>query len=135
MTPCAKYFKKKIRGFTLMEMVLVLVVIGLLLSIIVPRFSSIREEARGIFVKKTLQNLGAAIELYAKKQGVYPTSLDALVPDYLKENICGQTKDGYMFYCTFALDQYSIMGISPSGGCPTWTVKTGGVLENAPECE
>ena len=79
--------KKLIRsrkGFTLMEMVMVLVVIGLLVSIIVPRFGDELKGAKEATAKANLDSLRSAIGMYARNTGNYPTTLSDLMPDPLR---------------------------------------------------
>jgi general secretion pathway protein G len=69
-------------GFTLLEMTLVLVLIGLLATLVVPRVLGRTAEARRVRAAADLQILAQALEGYRLDAGVYPTTsqgLDALV--------------------------------------------------------
>jgi len=69
-------------GFTLLEMALVLVLIGLLATLVVPRVLGRTAEARRVRAAADLQILAQALEGYRLDAGVYPTTsqgLDALV--------------------------------------------------------
>jgi len=66
------------KGFTLVEMVMVLVIIGLLASIVVPQFSLQLSEAREAQTRANLENLRSAVAIYAKRQGMNPVSLNDL---------------------------------------------------------
>jgi len=120
------------RAFTLMEMVMVLVVVGLLLSIIVPKFTGIRDEAQEIFVIGTLKGVAIASETFAKDHdGHYPTNsmdLIAAVPPYLQRDICGTTEAGYVFTCVFMADGYSVTAAPVTLPGTSWTIITGGEL-------
>lgn len=69
-------------GFTLIELMVVLVILGVLASLIVPRIMGRPEEARRIKARVDIQSLETALKLYNLDNGVYPTTeqgLQALV--------------------------------------------------------
>jgi len=77
-------FAKKLdtQGFTLIELMVVLVILGVLASLIVPRIMSRPEEARRIKARVDIQSLETALKLYNLDNGDYPTTeqgLQALV--------------------------------------------------------
>lgn len=77
-------FGKKLdaQGFTLIELMVVLVILGVLASLIVPRIMSRPEEARRIKARVDIQSLETALKLYNLDNGDYPTTeqgLQALV--------------------------------------------------------
>jgi len=117
------------KAFTLLEMVMVLVVIGLLLTIIVPKFSAIRREAGYLYMHKTLEGMALAAESYAKAHdGVYPSGMNdliAAVPPYLSQDLCGTTENGYEFYCFFELDGYTFSAGMIQAPFTSWTITTG----------
>jgi len=63
------------QAFTLLEIVMVLVVVGLLVSIVVPRMHIVIEEAKIATTKKNLEALRAALELYKRDNNRYPPNL------------------------------------------------------------
>ena len=73
------------RGFTLVEMLLVVVIIGILAGVVAVRLSGRSEEARIVRAKADLGgNLSLALDLFEQDAGRYPTNeegLDALVED------------------------------------------------------
>jgi general secretion pathway protein G len=69
-------------GFTLLELTLVLVVIGVLAALVVPRVLGRTTQARRARARAALEILAHALEGYRLDAGVYPTTvqgLDALV--------------------------------------------------------
>ena len=71
------------RGFTMVEIVLVVVILGTLLAMAVPRLAGRSGKAREEVAKADIQvNLPAALKLYELDNGVFPTSeqgLEALI--------------------------------------------------------
>jgi len=62
------------RGFTLIELVMVIAVIALLAAIIIPRFTVQIVEARISTTRANLQTLRSALQLYYANEGVWPTA-------------------------------------------------------------
>lgn len=61
-------------GFTLVEVLIVVVILGILASIVIPQFSSASEEARANSVAKLLQSMRGQIEVYrVEHNNDYPT--------------------------------------------------------------
>ncbi len=66
------------RGFTLMEMVIVLAIIGVLASIVAPSVMSALTRAREAALMQDLKTLRKLIDDYYGDKGVFPPSLKAL---------------------------------------------------------
>ena len=64
--------KRSVAGFTFVEMLVVIAVIGVLAAVIYPNFSQSSAVARDAKRKADLRELQAAIELYKQKNGRYP---------------------------------------------------------------
>lgn len=65
-------------GFTLIELMVVLVILGVLASLIVPRIMGRPEEARRIKARVDIQSLETAVKLYNLDNGDYPTTEQGL---------------------------------------------------------
>ncbi len=73
---------KKLTGFTLIEILVVVVILGILAAIIVPKFMSRPEQARIVKVKQDILAIQSALDLYKLDNGMYPTTdqgLEALI--------------------------------------------------------
>lgn len=73
---------KQFRGFTLIEVMVVLVILGILATLVVPRIMSRPDEARIIAAKQDINSIGQALKLYRLDNQSYPTTdqgLQALV--------------------------------------------------------
>jgi general secretion pathway protein G len=72
-------------GFTLIELIIVLSIIGLLVGLGLPQYKSATIKAREAVLKENLFILRRLIDQYAQDKGKYPASLQALVQDsYLR---------------------------------------------------
>lgn len=69
------------RGFTLIEIIIVLSVIGLLVGVALPTYKSATVKAREAVLRENLYILRKLIDQYAQDKGKYPASLQALVQD------------------------------------------------------
>ena len=67
------------RGFTLIEMLVVMVVIALLLTIAVPRYFDSVERARETVLRENLLLMRDALDKHYGDFGHYPNALDELV--------------------------------------------------------
>ena len=80
---------KKTKGFTLIELMVVIVILGILAEVIAPRIPGFVNKAKEGKTKGNLGNLRSAMNIYySDKDGVYPTTTDlagALTPKYIKE--------------------------------------------------
>lgn len=74
------------RGFTLIELIVVLALIGLLLSIAAPRFSIGVERAEEAVLRQNLKTIRNALDQYLADTGKHAEDLQALVDArYLRE--------------------------------------------------
>jgi general secretion pathway protein G len=68
------------RGFTLIEILLVVIIIGILVSLVAPRLAGRSEEARKQAAKADIDGgVSLALDLYEVDNGRYPTKLDDLI--------------------------------------------------------
>lgn len=69
-------------GFTLIEIMVVIVILGILATLIIPRFMGREEEARRTMAQVQMESIETALKLYKLDSGVYPSTeqgLQALV--------------------------------------------------------
>jgi general secretion pathway protein G len=69
----------KTRGFTLVELLVVMAIIATLLSIAVPRYFGSVDKSKEVALKENLQVLRTGIDKYYGDKGVYPSALSDLV--------------------------------------------------------
>ena len=77
--PLSHPFKKVSRGFTLIELMVVMTVIALLISIAVPRYFNSLENAKEATLKQSLSIMRGAIDKFYGDNDRYPSSIAELV--------------------------------------------------------
>jgi prepilin-type N-terminal cleavage/methylation domain-containing protein len=82
----------KKKGFTLIELMIVIAIIAILAAILVPNFLRARAQGQFTACQSNMKNIGTALEMYSvDHQGEYPADLtagtagagDKLMPDYM----------------------------------------------------
>jgi general secretion pathway protein G len=70
--------RRKARGFTLIELMVVLVIMGVLAALIVPNIMGRTDEARQTAAKTDIATIMQALKLYKLDNGIYPTQQQGL---------------------------------------------------------
>jgi general secretion pathway protein G len=78
---------KNARGFTLLELLVVMAIIATLLTIAVPRYFKSLERSKETVLRQDLSTMREQIDRYAGDKGHYPESLQSLVTDHYLRSI------------------------------------------------
>jgi general secretion pathway protein G len=104
-------------GFTLVELMIVMAIIGVLLTVAIPSFVGAVRQAREAVLKEDLHVMRSAIDSYTADKQKAPQSLDDLVSEgYLKEipiDPMTRAKDTWQ---TTQDDSYHSLDQTESGG-------------------
>jgi type IV pilus assembly protein PilA len=103
-------------GFTLVEILIVIAIIGLLAVIAIPRFISYRSQAIDAQLKSDLRNAAVAVEAYFTKNTVYPSSIAEI------DGFGFRPTEGATLTLTVVTPStYTITAAKPGGTQPSFT--------------
>jgi general secretion pathway protein G len=85
------------RGFTLVEILIVVIILGILAAIVIPQFTNASQNARESSLQSTLQTLRSQIQLYKLQHGdTLPNLITSWAPLTASSSYGGQTFGPYM---------------------------------------
>lgn len=70
---------KQQKGFSLIEIMVVVVILGILASIVVPKIISRPDEARAVKAKQDVLSIQNALDLYKLDNGFYPSTDQGII--------------------------------------------------------
>ena len=76
-----KNFIKNRKGFTLVELVVVIAILGILAGLAIPRFMDATASARGARIVADMRTIDSAIMMYNAKTGNLPANIAAITTD------------------------------------------------------
>ena len=86
---------KNKKGFTLVEIMVVIAIIGILAAVVYASMDTARKKGRDTERKSNLKQLQAAVELYAQANGAYP-SMGCVSGGWGRQNLCGSSGQEYI---------------------------------------
>jgi general secretion pathway protein G len=75
---CNRHFRRSEAGFTLVEMLVVITIIGLIMSLVGPRVLTYLSDSKAKTARIQIQGFSSALDLYHIDIGRYPTSAEGL---------------------------------------------------------
>jgi general secretion pathway protein G len=82
-------------GFTLIELMIVVVILGLLASVVMPRMLNRTEQARRTKAKIDIRNIESALSLFKTDTGRFPTTSEGLKALVSNPGVKGYNSDDY----------------------------------------
>lgn len=96
------------RGFTLIEVLVVVAIIGILASLLMVNFSQARDSAKNKSIRAGMGEIQLALEVYKAQNRRYPAAITDLVPQYISE--LPSNSDSGNSNCNITNSQYSTDG-------------------------
>jgi general secretion pathway protein G len=88
-----KAYRSVKRGFTLVEILIVVIILGILAAIVIPQFTNASTEARENSVRSQVQTLRSQVELYKLQHAdAYPTANGAVSGAWAWDRLTGVTE-------------------------------------------
>lgn len=128
------------RGFSLIEIMVVIVILGILASLVVPKIMSRPDEARLVKAKQDILAIQNALDLYKLDNGEYPTTDQGLIALVEKPSIEPTPRNWQPYLKSLPLDpwgrEYLYLNPGEHGEVDIFsygpTGQAGGTGKNAP---
>ena len=118
-------------GFTLMELLIVIAIIGILAALLLPAISSAKNHARSAICQNSMRQMGQALQMYVHENGSkYPYYLGPAGPSYGDSLGLDGRAVGLVYWSTKLYPYYPVNWTNAAYHCPGYTgVTTGPFLK------
>ena len=112
-----RHLYKKEKGFTLVELMIVIIILAVLTGIAVPSYLALRNRARESATESEMKNIATALELYMADIEVYPpTATVTDLADYMNPvPTLDKWSHGYVYVLATGAGSYTLTSLGVNG--------------------
>lgn len=118
----SKQDRRKKAGFTLIEVLMVVVILGILAAVVVPNIAGSGDKARVSATRTSIKAVALGVNMYRMEVGRLPQSLKALIDDDSSSGWDGPYLEGGLPQDAWGKE----FSYSPNSGGKTFTIKSAG---------
>ena len=106
--------RQKSKGFTIVEILIVVVVIGILAGIVLVAYNGVQDRTRASIAQTDLNNAKQRLKIYQARNGDYPTTYQQLIDAnmHFSKSVYEVNRAGYgnMYYCYNSVTKQFALG-------------------------
>ncbi|MES0341904.1 MAG: prepilin-type N-terminal cleavage/methylation domain-containing protein, partial [Candidatus Humimicrobiaceae bacterium] len=114
-----RHLHKKEKGFTLVELMVVIIILAVLTGIAIPSYLALRNRARIQATRSEMQNVATALEMYAADNDTYPAAAtwntDIQTGGYMNPVPAVDAWEVGLVFVLVSSSSYSLTSFGPDG--------------------
>jgi prepilin-type N-terminal cleavage/methylation domain-containing protein/prepilin-type processing-associated H-X9-DG protein len=127
MTGKCMVVPRNANGFTLVELLTVIVIIGVLAALLLTALGKAKSEGKGTSCKNHLKQMGVALQMYVEEHNNrYPYYIGPAGPSYGDAVAVGGRVEGLVYWSTKLFPYYGLNWTNPLFQCPGYTGSVSG---------